>query len=37
MRSGTIARPMLDNGFGFIRDERGTEHSFTVARFVSGL
>ena len=34
MQSGTIARLLLDKGFGFIRDERGTEHFFHVARFV---
>ena len=28
MQSGTIARLLLDKGFGFIRDERGTEHFF---------
>ena len=28
MQSGTIARLPLDKGFGFIRDERGTEHFF---------
>ena len=28
MPSGTIARLLLDKGFGFIRDERGTEHFF---------
>jgi CspA family cold shock protein len=27
-RGGTIARLLLDKGFGFIRDERGTEHFF---------
>jgi len=28
MQSGTIARLLLDKGFGFIRDERGIEHFF---------
>ena len=28
MQNGTIARLLLDKGFGFIRDERGTEHFF---------
>ena len=28
MQRGTIARLLLDKGFGFIRDERGTEHFF---------
>ena len=28
MHSGTIARLLLDKGFGFIRDERGSEHFF---------
>ena len=28
MQSGTIARLLLDKGFGFIRDDRGTEHLF---------
>ena len=28
MPSGTIARLLIDKGFGFIRDESGTEHFF---------
>jgi cold shock CspA family protein len=28
MQSGSIARLLLDKGFGFIRDKRGTEHFF---------
>jgi cold shock CspA family protein len=28
MQSGTIVRLLLDKGFGFIRDERGSEHFF---------
>jgi cold shock CspA family protein len=28
VQSGTIARLMLDKGFGFFRDQRGTEHFF---------
>ena len=28
MPSGTIARLLIDKGFGFIRDEGGTEHFF---------
>jgi cold shock protein len=28
MPEGTIARVLIDKGFGFIRDERGTEHFF---------
>lgn len=28
MPAGTIARLVLDKGFGFIRDESGTEHFF---------
>ena len=28
MFSGTIARLLIDKGFGFIRDEGGTEHFF---------
>ena len=34
MQSGTIARLLLDQGFGFIRDERGTEHFFHRGSFV---
>ena len=28
MSSGTIARLLIDKGFGFIRDEAGLEHFF---------
>jgi len=28
MASGTIARLLIDKGFGFIRDEAGIEHFF---------
>jgi CspA family cold shock protein len=28
MPQGTIARLLIDKGFGFIRDESGTEHFF---------
>ena len=28
MSSGTIARLLIDKGFGFIRDEGGIEHFF---------
>ena len=28
MPSGTIARLLIDKGFGFIRDESGMEHFF---------
>lgn len=28
MPSGTIARLLIDKGFGFIRDETGVEHFF---------
>jgi CspA family cold shock protein len=28
MATGTIARLLIDKGFGFIRDEGGTEHFF---------
>ena len=28
MPHGTIARLLIDKGFGFIRDEGGTEHFF---------
>lgn len=28
MASGTIARLLIDKGFGFIRDEGGVEHFF---------
>ena len=28
MHNGTIARLLIDKGFGFIRDEGGTEHFF---------
>ena len=28
MQNGTIARLLIDKGFGFIRDEGGTEHFF---------
>ncbi|MEP7116269.1 MAG: cold shock domain-containing protein [Acidobacteriota bacterium] len=28
MYQGTIARLLIDKGFGFIRDESGTEHFF---------
>jgi cold shock protein len=28
MPTGTIARLLIDKGFGFIRDESGTEHFF---------
>ena len=28
MPSGTIARLLIDKGFGFIRDEAGLEHFF---------
>jgi cold shock protein len=28
MATGTIARVILDKGFGFIRDERGQEYFF---------
>ena len=28
MPSGTIARRLIDKGFGFIRDESGVEHFF---------
>jgi CspA family cold shock protein len=28
MPSGTIARLLIDKGFGFIRDENGIEHFF---------
>ncbi len=28
MFNGTIARLLIDKGFGFIRDEGGTEHFF---------
>jgi CspA family cold shock protein len=28
MPSGTIARLLIDKGFGFIRDDGGTEHFF---------
>ena len=28
MPSGTIARLVMDKGFGFVRDENGTEHFF---------
>ena len=28
MASGTIARLLIDKGFGFISDEGGTEHFF---------
>ena len=28
MASGTIARLLIDKGFGFIRDEGGIEHFF---------
>ena len=28
MTSGTIARLLIDKGFGFIRDESGIEHFF---------
>jgi CspA family cold shock protein len=28
MANGTIARLLIDKGFGFIRDEGGTEHFF---------
>ncbi len=28
MPSGTIARLLIDKGFGFIRDESGLEHFF---------
>jgi cold shock protein len=28
MASGTIARLLIDKGFGFIRDESGVEHFF---------
>ena len=28
MTNGTIARLLIDKGFGFIRDENGTEHFF---------
>ena len=28
MQTGTIARLLIDKGFGFIRDESGTEHFF---------
>ncbi len=28
MSSGTIARLLIDKGFGFIRDETGVEHFF---------
>ena len=28
MPTGTIARLLIDKGFGFIRDESGLEHSF---------
>ncbi len=28
MASGTIARLLIDKGFGFIRDEAGVEHFF---------
>ncbi len=28
MPEGTIARLLMDKGFGFIRDDRGTEHFF---------
>ena len=28
MPSGTIARLLIDKGFGFIRDETGVEHYF---------
>jgi len=28
MPSGTIARLLIDKGFGFIRDESGVEHFF---------
>ena len=28
MPTGTIARLLIDKGFGFIRDEGGTEHFF---------
>ncbi len=28
MQSGTIARILLDKGFGFVRDERGTDYFF---------
>lgn len=28
MATGTIARLLIDKGFGFIRDESGTEHFF---------
>jgi CspA family cold shock protein len=28
MASGTIARLLIDKGFGFIRDENGVEHFF---------
>ena len=28
MASGTIARLLIDKGFGFIRDETGVEHFF---------
>jgi cold shock CspA family protein len=28
MPSGTIARLLIDKGFGFIRDESGIEHFF---------
>jgi len=34
MQSGTIARLLLDKGFGFIYDERGTEHFFHRGSFV---
>jgi CspA family cold shock protein len=28
MPTGTIARLLIDKGFGFIRDDAGTEHFF---------
>jgi len=28
MQTGTIARLLIDKGFGFIRDEQGVEHFF---------
>jgi len=28
MQTGTIARLLIDKGFGFIRDENGLEHFF---------
>jgi cold shock CspA family protein len=34
MPNGTIARLLIDKGFGFIRDESGVEHFFTGPRSV---